>query len=159
LWDNPGKNFSDMPKVADELGFFDDLDRFILVVKTKTPGKYEVKWNTVAMTFDSEQLARGINLAREFHNNPFNVNNYALWQMSLGKCQIDSNITLDNVYGRTNLLASAVSLSKSALVEDNPGLDLVSLIKADPMKIHELAEKKQRTIAAPVTHKITIRKL
>ena len=159
LWDNPGKNFADMSKVAEELGFFDDLDRFLLVVRTKTPGKYEVKWNTVANTYDSEQLTRGINLAKEFHNNPFNLNLYPLWQLSLLKCQIDSNITLDNVYGRTNLLNGAASLSKSILVEDEKGIDLLQLIKADPMKLHALAEKRQREIAAPVNHTITIRKL
>jgi lysophospholipase L1-like esterase len=52
--------------------FQENLNRFTLIVKN-LPGKQaEVKWGNASKTFDSEQLAKGINLAAEFvDDNPF----------------------------------------------------------------------------------------
>lgn len=56
--------------VLEFLPFNEDLNRFTLVV-TGATGKAKVTWGKETKTFDAEQLAKGINLAAEFLDNPF----------------------------------------------------------------------------------------
>ncbi|MCA8988549.1 MAG: SGNH/GDSL hydrolase family protein [Planctomycetaceae bacterium] len=51
--------------------FNDDLNRFLLTVKTPQAGNYRVTWGEHSREFSSTQLAEGINLAAEFPENPF----------------------------------------------------------------------------------------
>lgn len=56
--------------VLEFLPFNQDLNRFTLVV-TGATGKTKVTWGKESKTFDAGQLAKGINLAAEFLDNPF----------------------------------------------------------------------------------------
>jgi hypothetical protein len=51
--------------------FNKDLNRLILVVKRGKAEKYKVTWGGETKTYTAEQLGRGVNLADEFHINPF----------------------------------------------------------------------------------------
>lgn len=51
--------------------FNDDLNRYMLVVKNLPGVKATVTWGTQSKDFTSADLAKGINLAAEFYNNPF----------------------------------------------------------------------------------------
>jgi lysophospholipase L1-like esterase len=54
------------------LPFNQDLNRFTLIVKGAT-GPMKVTWGERSKQFDAEQLGKGINLAAEFLDNPFNI--------------------------------------------------------------------------------------
>ena len=48
-----------------------ELNRLTLLGRDGRARAYRVTWGTESKTFTSEQLARGVNLAEEFPNNPF----------------------------------------------------------------------------------------
>lgn len=48
-----------------------ELNRFILVVTNAAAPRYIVSWGAGYRTYTREQLARGVNLAEDFANNPF----------------------------------------------------------------------------------------
>lgn len=51
--------------------FTEELNRLILKLKSPKPGKYLITWGEHAHVYSSEQLGKGINLAADFHENPF----------------------------------------------------------------------------------------
>ncbi len=51
--------------------FFDQLNRFRLVVKNGSAAKYQIIWGDATNTYTSTQLADGVNLAADFVENPF----------------------------------------------------------------------------------------
>lgn len=60
-----------MRGVLEFLPFNQDLNRFVLVVKNAPAGKVKVTWGDKSKEFDAAELAKGINLAAEFLDNPF----------------------------------------------------------------------------------------
>jgi lysophospholipase L1-like esterase len=52
------------------LAFNADLNRFILVV-THAPSRMKVSWGGVSRAYSADELARGVNLAGDFLENPF----------------------------------------------------------------------------------------
>ena len=57
--------------VLEFLPFNQDLNRFMLVVRNAPEGKYKVTWGKASREFDAAELAKGVNLAAEFLDNPF----------------------------------------------------------------------------------------
>lgn len=57
--------------VLDFFPFNQDLNRLMLIVKGPTSGKVKVTWGDASKEFDAGELAKGINLAAEFLDNPF----------------------------------------------------------------------------------------
>ena len=51
--------------------FNEDLNRFILVVHNSKADRYKVTWADTAKIYTAAELAKGINLADDFHVNPF----------------------------------------------------------------------------------------
>ncbi|MHC4309498.1 MAG: SGNH/GDSL hydrolase family protein [Planctomycetota bacterium] len=51
--------------------FNEDLNRFILVVRNSKAVRYKVKWGDTAKSYTAAELAKGVNLADDFHVNPF----------------------------------------------------------------------------------------
>lgn len=51
--------------------FNEDLNRFILVVRNCTADNYKVKWGDTAKSYTAAELGKGVNLADDFHVNPF----------------------------------------------------------------------------------------
>lgn len=70
FYGDPSKSAS-TSGVIEFLPFNQDLNRFNLVVKGLKSAKATVTWGDQSKTFSSEDLAKGINLAAEFLNNPF----------------------------------------------------------------------------------------
>jgi hypothetical protein len=57
--------------VLEFLPFNEELNRFKLVVKGATADRLKVTWGETSKEFSSSDLAKGINLATEFLDNPF----------------------------------------------------------------------------------------
>jgi lysophospholipase L1-like esterase len=57
--------------IAEIIPFNQDLNRFILKVTNASGDKFKVTWGEESKEFSSADLAKGINLAAEFSNNPF----------------------------------------------------------------------------------------
>ncbi len=51
--------------------FNEELNRFMLVVKNASAGRYQVKWGDTSKTYSAAALKTGVNLAADFHINPF----------------------------------------------------------------------------------------
>jgi len=64
---DPNGTLSILPFVP----FQENLNRFILKVKSLPAGSADVKWGRQQKKFTADQLARGINLAAEFPDSPF----------------------------------------------------------------------------------------
>ena len=55
------------------LPFNADLNRYVLVVKNAPSASLKITWGTQSKTFSADELAKGINLAAEFLDNPFSA--------------------------------------------------------------------------------------
>jgi lysophospholipase L1-like esterase len=55
------------------LPFNQDLNRYMLVVKNAPSASLKVTWGTQSKTFSADDLAKGVNLAAEFLDNPFSA--------------------------------------------------------------------------------------
>jgi hypothetical protein len=64
----PGSNST--RSVAELFSFNNDLNKYMLTVKD-APEKTKITWGSKSKEFDSSTLAKGINLAAEFMDNPF----------------------------------------------------------------------------------------
>lgn len=51
--------------------FNQELNRFTLVVKNGKAGNYRVTWGASSRSYSADQLAKGVNLAADFAENPF----------------------------------------------------------------------------------------
>ncbi|MCL4203219.1 MAG: SGNH/GDSL hydrolase family protein [Pirellulaceae bacterium] len=51
--------------------FAEDLNRFVLRAKGKLSGSYRVQWGAESREYSAEELARGVQLAVDFPDNPF----------------------------------------------------------------------------------------
>ena len=51
--------------------FAEDLNRFVLRATGKLSGSYRVKWGDASREYSAEELARGVQLAVDFPDNPF----------------------------------------------------------------------------------------
>ncbi len=57
--------------ITEFLPFNDELNRFMLTVENAPADRYKVSWGDSSKEFSKDQLAKGINLAAEFVDNPF----------------------------------------------------------------------------------------
>jgi lysophospholipase L1-like esterase len=62
---------ADTREVLPYLPFNQELNRYMLIVKGISGSGAKVTWGTVTKQFTKEQLAKGVNLAAEFLDNPF----------------------------------------------------------------------------------------
>lgn len=53
--------------------FMQDLSRLVLIAKGGSAAKYSVTWGTESKTYTADQLKAGVNLADDFHVNPFSA--------------------------------------------------------------------------------------
>jgi len=66
-----GKSTNSTRSILPFFAFNEDLNRLVLVVKNLKGAKATVTWGKESKTFTREQLAKGVNLAAEFLDNPF----------------------------------------------------------------------------------------
>ncbi len=65
------KSTSATAGIIEFIPFNEDLNRFTLVVENAPADKCKVTWGSTSKEFSKDQLAKGINLAAEFLDNPF----------------------------------------------------------------------------------------
>lgn len=70
--ESAGKETASMRAALALIPFNQELNRFTLVVKNGHAAAYRVTWGTASRSFSAEQLRRGVNLAAEFAQTPFN---------------------------------------------------------------------------------------
>lgn len=66
------KSTSATAGIIEFIPFNDELNRFTLVVEAAPTEKCKITWGSTSKEFSREQLEKGINLAAEFIDNPFN---------------------------------------------------------------------------------------
>jgi lysophospholipase L1-like esterase len=70
----PGTNVVDDNSIRSGMSlvpFNQELNRLTLVAKNGKAGSYKVTWGTGSKTYSADDLARGVNLAADFDQNPF----------------------------------------------------------------------------------------
>lgn len=154
LWDSKAQPYQDMPKVAEEIGFFDDLNRFMLVAKGLEPGTYNVTWDKMTKPFTAQQLEAGVNLAKEFQRTPFDAVLYKLWLTCLTKATMDVAATIDATYKRDTIMV--LNKQIAAQLDDVSPEQMTTMLEKDPMEAHDLYVKRQRDLVKPVSYQIRI---
>jgi lysophospholipase L1-like esterase len=65
------KGIPNAVEMTEFIPFDEDLNRYVLIVKNPGAAKLKITWGSESKSFSAEALAKGINLAAEFRNNPF----------------------------------------------------------------------------------------
>jgi lysophospholipase L1-like esterase len=125
--------------------FNDDLNRFTLVVKGLTSAKAKVTWGATTTEYTADQLAKGVNLAADFLQNPF-VEQFTKVNDAVRQ-QEAQETTLSKV-----LMHNAPTLGAVA-----PGApDLLKQAIAQGMTQHDALYQNAADLVVPITHTITI---
>lgn len=127
--------------------FNQDLNRLMLVVTNLKTDKAKVTWGAASKTFTKEQLAKGVNLAAEFLDNPFSQN-FASLDARVAQKQAFETIMVKQ-YLRT--LADLSNLAK----DDDTNKACLLLQKRLVEKSNEQQTWAQAAVT-PVKHTITI---
>jgi lysophospholipase L1-like esterase len=137
---NPGSTRG----VLEFLPFNQDLNRYLLVVKNANNEKLKITWGNQSKIFPAAELAKGINLAAEFLDNPFSAK-FAEVETAIRQQQ-----TIETPYARINgqLALVAQSLPGEQLAFDQFKQNLISLDE----------KLRQQAVAAvtPLTHTIKV---
>jgi lysophospholipase L1-like esterase len=131
--------------VIDFFPFNEDLNRFRLVVTNPGADKLKVTWGTTSKVFFSADLAKGINLAADFLDNPF----VAPFQTAQDKIRIKQQ-------SETELIKNLYFVLPQ--LENNlPGTkDAYEKLAAGILPLIDQQASEIRDIAAPVKHTIKI---
>lgn len=126
--------------------FNDDLNRLELVIKNPPPGKLEVAWGTVRREFDAAALAKGINLAAEFPDNPFSQPFAAVEQVIREQQNFDVVAVKSLLH---SLIAWRQNFPERSAAYDEQAAAVIAKAKS--------LREKARAAVKPVRHTITIR--
>jgi len=130
------------------LPFNQDLNRLTLVVKNAKADKVKVAWGNAEKTFTRQDLAKGINLAAEFLDNPFadafrKVDGAVAQKQDYETFLIkECNRTLGGIANR--------------LKDDDEIKAAVKTIQARLLARHDALAKTVREAVVPVKHTITV---
>jgi lysophospholipase L1-like esterase len=139
------KSPGDTAAVTQFFPFNEDLNRYMLVVKGLTAAKAKVTWGTTTKEYTSDQLAKGINLASEFLQNPF--------APQFG--QVHNAVEAQE--GQEDQLSKTVMHEAPGWAGVSPGASaLLDQIIAQGMAQHEALYKAAADLVVPVEHTITI---
>jgi lysophospholipase L1-like esterase len=141
---SPGSNRS----ILQFLPFNDELNRFTLVVKGLKADKAAVTWGKDTKTFTADQLAKGVNLAAEFLDNPFSES-FQKVDQAVGKKEGFETMMIKQAYHTLGPLARD-------LAGDAEAEAAVKTIKDRLVTKHEALAKAAREAVVPVKHTITI---
>jgi lysophospholipase L1-like esterase len=125
--------------------FNDDLNRFRLIVNNPGADKLKVTWGDASKEFSAADLAKGINLAAEFLNNPFSQP-FAAVQEKIRTKQNSETTLIKNLYFAVPQLENNLPNTKDAyekLADAVPG-------------IIDMQASGIRDVVAPVKHTIKI---
>jgi len=124
--------------------FNDDLNRYLLVVKG-VKGKAKVTWGETTKEYTADELAKGVNLAAEFTDNPFSKQFAAVNDAVRAQQEQETAI-----YQQLRTLLPG--MKKTA-----PGIDSVwDQILPAAMAEHDRLYKAAQDLVIPVTHTIKI---
>ena len=141
---DPAGTLSILPYVP----FQDDLNRFVLVVQNFPDPQAEVTWGKEKKAFSREQLAKGINLAAEFLNNPFKESFDRVVE-AVGLKQQYETLIIKNIITNFRYIAD----DRKEDPEFGTALDL---IRQRLMKKHGTYAEKVHAAMVPVKHVIEI---
>jgi lysophospholipase L1-like esterase len=141
--DDPGNHRGVLPF----LPFNQDLNRYMLVV-TGAPAdkKIKVTWGDSSKEFSADELAKGINLADEFLDNPFIAPFRELDKLARAQQNFETVMIKNLVHGVKYELP------------DNPEL-IEPIAKATSKRQQMLSEKAVGVATTPLTHTIKIERL
>ncbi len=109
--DNDGSIRSGMTLVP----FDQDLNRFVLIVRSAPAGRYRVTWGEPSRSYSAAQLAQGVNLAADFETNPFSAA-FARVDEAVAKKQAYETRQIKTLFhgpeGRTDMDTTAVLTEK-----------------------------------------------
>jgi lysophospholipase L1-like esterase len=125
--------------------FNDDLNRFTLIVNNPGADKLKVTWGNTSKEYTAAELAKGINLAAEFLNNPFSKP-FAAEEAKIFAKQNDESKLIKNTY-------YPVGDSEKNLPDARDQFE--SILQNILSKI-DIAATATRDAVQPVTHTIKI---
>jgi lysophospholipase L1-like esterase len=125
--------------------FNDDLNRFRLIVTNPNADNLKVTWGTASKVFSAADLAKGINLAAEFIDNPF-VAPFEAAQEKIRTKQMSETALIKNCYFVIPQLENNLPDTKDAY--EKLAADIPGIIDKQSAEI--------RDIAPPVKHTIRI---
>ncbi len=151
----------DARKTAELCGFYDDLNRCMFTAKNLPAGRYVLEWETyypdLKLTsrfpkeFDATELARGVNISKEYPDNPFSANGNKIFGLVMGHHSIHWAIQTKTLIQQTNAIQQVV------IKPEDGGLQAVDLIK-DPDKVRAMMQRNLRAMVVPFDHKLTLTK-
>ena len=142
--------------------FNQDLNRLTLVVKNAPAKSYQVTWGKGSKTYSAEELAKGVNLAADFPENPF-LDQFRKVDSAVGAKQAYETKEIKQIFhdligGKFKSADDIKDEEMKALfaLRDAEGkLDKEAVIKASEARRAPLAEA-LKTNFVPVTHEIKI---
>jgi len=125
--------------------FNKDLNRYMLVVKGLKSPSAKITWGSESKEFPAADLAKGINLAEEFMNNPFSVK----------FDEVDKAVRVQQ--SKEDILVNQLIRNGSVFKELAPNqTDAVDRVLADAMVQDGNRAKAAAALVTPVRHTITI---
>jgi hypothetical protein len=122
-----------------------DLNRFTLVVKGLTGKKAKVTWGATTKEYTADQLAKGVNLAADFLQNPF-VQQF-----------MQVNDAVRHQEDQETILSKVLMHNAKAWGSVAPGApDLFTQLIAQGMTQHDVLYKNASDLVVPITHTIKI---
>jgi lysophospholipase L1-like esterase len=132
--------------VLEFLPFNADLNRFTLVVTNAPAGKkLKVTWGNTSKSYTSEELAKGVNLAADFLDNPFSEPFRAVDQIVRQQQNFETPLVKQLIHD--------LPAYRDAAPDESPALDRIaaSLLKKDQALIEASS-----AAVKPITHSIKI---
>lgn len=114
--------------------FMQDLSRFTLVAKGGSSAKYTVTWGAESKAYTAEQLAAGVNLAGDFHVNPFSPAFKQVDDAVLKKQQYETEQIKKQFHGK----AGKADIEKTATETEAIRAPLAAAIAAAVLPVHHV---------------------
>jgi hypothetical protein len=132
--------------VIEFIPFNDELNRFQLVVRGIGAEKAQVTWGNATKEFTAEKLAKGINLAAEFLDNPFSQPFRKVEEQINSQQAMEVGLVKTLLHNRPDY--------KRAFPEEQEALDRIAngLVKQD-----KAAQAASAAAVAPVKHTIKVK--
>jgi hypothetical protein len=147
FWGNP----SDPNATAGIVEFFpfnQDLNRLKLVITNAPVGQVKITWGSVSRNYSSDDLAKGINLAADFKQNPFTAQFMKLREAIRRKQEFETTLYKTFLAGANQM--------QSILKEENPQSTAYDELCTAMLKHDGRLAAGLATEITPVTHTIQI---
>jgi lysophospholipase L1-like esterase len=141
---DPGSARSILPFVP----FNQDLNRLMLVVNGLKAEKAKVTWGGASRSFTRDELARGVNLAAEFPDNPFCEPFKKVDAAVAAKQDFETRMVLGGFHDLASL--------QKTFIDDAEAAATVKTLHAKLIAKHEILAKTVRDAVVPVRHKIAV---